>query len=315
MRVVGSHTFGGPEVLEVVEMPVPQPGPGQVGIRVHHAAVNPTDLVLRAGRMPLGERVLPGPPYVPGMDAAGVVDAVGPDCDGRLAVGDAVVAVVDPLTTGGGAYAEHIIVPVGSVVHAPNGLQSSAAATVLMNALTARLGLDALHLSVGRTVLVTGAAGVLGGYAVQLAKAQGFVVVADAGPEDVSLVRGLGADTVLPRGAGFVDAVLDRVPGGVDGVVDAALLEAALLPAVAAEGAVASFRGWRGPAEREITVHPIFVSTRIADTTALQWLCEQAESGVISPRVAHVLSPDRAAAAHRMVAAGGLRGRIVLDFS
>lgn len=315
MRVVGSCSFGGPGVLKAVEVPIPEPGPGQVRIRVHHAAVNPTDLVLRAGHMPLGGRVVPGPPHVPGMDAAGVVDAVGPDVDGRLTVGDVVVALVDPLSPRGGAYAERVVVPAESVVRAPSGLESYSAATLLMNALTARMGLDALDLAAGQTVAITGASGALGGYSIQLAKADGLVVLADARSEDVPLVRDLGADIVVPRGDGFTDAVRARVPEGVDGIVDTALLEEQILPAVADAGAVASFRGWRGPAERDITVHPVFVTKRISDTAALQRLSDQAAEGVITPRVADVLPAERAAEARRRVAAGGLRGRIVLDFS
>lgn len=314
MRAVGIRDFGGPEVLEVVELPLPEPGEGEVRIRVQAAAVNPTDLVLRAGQMPLRGRTVPGPPHVPGMDAAGVVDALGPGAGGRLAIGEPVVALVDPLTRDGGAYAEYVVVPVESVVGGPAGTEPAAAATLLMNALTARSGLDALALEPGSTVLVTGAPGALGGYAVQLAGSDGLRVVADAGPEDHDLVRALGADIVLDRGEGLVDRVLDAVPGGVDGVIDAALLDNAVVPAIRDGGRIASFRGWRGPAERGVGVFPVFVSARAKDTEAMQRLSDLAGEGRLTLRVADVVPPERAAEAHYRVAKGGLRGRIVIGF-
>ena len=96
MRAIGLMSFGGPEVLRPVDMPLPEPGPGEVRIRVHAAAVNPTDAIFRSGggqaRL-LGDR---RPPFVPGMDAAGIIDKIGPDNDARLAVGDPVIALVLP---------------------------------------------------------------------------------------------------------------------------------------------------------------------------------------------------------------------------
>lgn len=314
MRAVGCRDFGGPEVLEVVDLPDPEPGEGEVRIRVHAAAVNPTDLILRAGKMPLRGRTIPGPPHVPGMDAAGVIDAVGSGVDGRLSVGDRVVALVNPLVGGGGAYAELIVVSAESVALAPVGVDMPAAATLVMNALTARAGLDVLALKPGSTVAVTGAPGALGGYAVQLAKADGLRVVADASPGDHELVRSLGADVVVDRGDGFVDAVLAEMPSGVHGLIDAALLEAAAVPAVADGGKIASFRGWSGPAERGIRVSPVFVNTRASDTAAIQQLSDQATEGVLTLRVADTLPAAQAAEAHTRLPKGGLRGRLVLTF-
>ncbi|MEV0109802.1 NADP-dependent oxidoreductase [Nocardia sp. NPDC050799] len=314
MRAVGCRHFGGPDVLEVVELPEPEPGEGEVRIRVHTAAVNPTDLILRAGAMPLRGRTIPGPPHIPGMDAAGVIDAVGPGVGGRLSVGDRVVALVDPFSGGGGAYAESIAVPAASVALAPAGVDMPAAATLVMNALTARAGLDALALEPGAIVAVTGAPGALGGYAVQLAKADGLRVVADAGPEDHELVRSFGADVVVGRGGGFVDAVRAEVPGGVDGLIDAALLAADVVPAVADGGKIASFRGWNGPAERGIGVFPVFVGSRASDTAAIQRLSDQAAAGALTLRVADIVPAEQAAAAHARLSRGGMRGRLVLTF-
>ncbi|AJC61787.1 zinc-binding alcohol dehydrogenase [Streptomyces sp. 769] len=180
---MGVCEFGGPEVLRVLELPEPQAGPGEVRIRVHAAAVNPTDVLLRRGghavRMPDRQ-----PPFVPGMDAAGVIDQLGPGTDARLAMGQPVVAMVLFTSAHGGAYAEHVVVPAASVVPAPEGVDFPAASTLLMNAMTARLALDALAVPPGGTIAVTGAAGAVGGYAVELAKGVLTLHVADVLPAE-----------------------------------------------------------------------------------------------------------------------------------
>jgi parallel beta-helix repeat protein len=181
-----------------VEVPEPVAGPGEVRVRVHAAAVNPTDTLLVAGVHAARMRDV-SPPYIPGTDAAGVVDQLGADADGRLAVGQRVVALVVPVGPRDGAYADQVVVPAASVVAAPDGVDDPAAATLLMNALTARLALDALALAPGQPLAVTGAAGAFGGYAVQLGRADGLRVLADAAPRDEALVRELGAHDVVAR--------------------------------------------------------------------------------------------------------------------
>src|SRR5439155_13804625 len=239
MRAIGVMTFGGPEALQVVELPVPEPGPGEVRIRVHAAAGTPTDLLFRSGggqARRLGNR---RPPFVPGMDAAGVIDNLGAAQDGRLAVGDRVIALVLPAGPHGGAYADQIVVPAASVVHAPKDIAFPAASTLLLNALTARAALDALNLTAGQTVAVTGAAGALGGYLIQLARADGMRVVADAAPADERLVRSLGADMVVTRGDGIAAAIRVVVPTGVDGLFDGAAQVHVVLPAIIDGGGLA----------------------------------------------------------------------------
>ena len=118
MRGIGLTEFGGPEVLHVVELPTPDPGPGEIRVRVHAVAVNPTDATFRAGGH-AGQLAGRTPPYIPGVDLAGIVDELGPDTDGRLAVSDRVIAVVVPMGPRGGTYAEEVVVDERSVVHAP----------------------------------------------------------------------------------------------------------------------------------------------------------------------------------------------------
>ncbi|MDX3413829.1 NADP-dependent oxidoreductase [Streptomyces sp. MD20-1-1] len=314
MKAIGSTTFGGPDVLRELELPTPEAGPGEVRIRVHAAAVNPTDALFRAGAYAARTTDVP-PPYLPGMDAAGVIDQLGPGADGRLSVGQRVVALVMPTRPQGGAYAEQIVVPAESVVPAPAGTDHAEASTLLMNAATARLALDTLALPRGATVAVTGAAGAVGGYAIELAKADGLTVVADAAPHDRDLVRGFGADHVVDRGKDVATRVRELVPDGVAGLVDGSDQREEAVPAVADGGALVALRGWQGPAEGGVTVAPVFVAGVRGDTALLDALRLQAEQGVLSLRVAKVLPASDAAEARRLLAAGGLRGRLVLDFS
>ncbi|MDI5973496.1 NADP-dependent oxidoreductase [Streptomyces sp. SL13] len=314
MRVIGLTEFGGPEVLRVIEVPDPVPGPGEVRIRVHAASVNPTDTLLRSGAVSARFDGRPGP-YVPGMDAAGVVDAVGPDTDTPLRPGDPVVAIVLPYGPHGGAYAERIVVPAASAVPIPSGADFPAAATLLMNALTARVALDLLAVPAGGTVAVTGAAGAFGGYAVQLAKNDGLRVLADASAADTELVTALGADEFVPRGDDVADRFRALAPGGVDAVLDGAVLNGLVLPAIRDGGGLAVIRGWQGPADRGIRVHPVMVGEAATDHARLLRLREQAGTGELTLRVADVLPADQAAEAHRRLAEGGVRGRLVLDFT
>jgi len=314
MRAIGLTRFGGPEVLQVVNVPEPTPVSGEVRIRVHAAAVNPTDTGLRSGLTAARFEDRPGP-YVPGMDAAGVIDAIGPDTRTSLQVGDAVMAIVLPYGPGGGAYADLIVVPAQSVVPAPKGADFPAASTILMNALTARLALDDLAIPPGGTVAVTGAAGALGGFAIQLARADGLTVIGDASSTDEVLVSGLGAHEVVRRGDDIAASIRAVVPEGVDGVVDGALQHALVLPAIRDSGGLAVVRGWEGPSERGITIHPIWVRRAATDLARLTTLGDQADAGVLTARVAAVLPAHQAAEAHRRLEKGGVRGRIVLDFS
>src|SRR5215467_6714030 len=196
MRAVTFSRLGGPEVLEVSELPEPTAGAREVRIRVAAATVNPTDISFRSGRQftvdqlaGMGVR----PPFIPGMELAGVVDAVGEGAKFRL--GERVMAIVNPRRPGGGAQAEQVVVPTASVARVPEGTSLEAAATLPMNGLTVRLALGP-----GQTLGVTGAAGAVGGYAVELGVADGLRVIAVAGSADAALVKGFGAQTVVLRG-------------------------------------------------------------------------------------------------------------------
>jgi NADPH:quinone reductase-like Zn-dependent oxidoreductase len=314
MRAVGVTEFGPPEVLRLVELPDPEPGPGEVRIRVHAAAVNPTDTVLRSGGRAERLKDVP-PPHVPGMDAAGVLDAIGDGTATDLRIGERVIAVVVPLGSRG-AYADRVVVPSESVVRAPATASDAEAATLLMNGLTARLALDELALQPGQTLAVTGAAGAVGGYAVQLGRAAGLHIVADAATDDEQMVRALGAHVVVPRGDDFAARVRTEVPEGVDGLVDAALLGQLAVGALRECGGMATVRGYEGAGagERGITFYPVYVRNGARDHEKLDGLRAQAEAGVLTLRVARTMPATHAAEAHRLLEAGGVRGRLALEF-
>jgi NADPH:quinone reductase len=310
MKVIGVHDPGGPDALTEHDVPTPGAGPGEVRIRVHAAAVNPVDTLLRAGIIHAEGAT---PPHVPGMDAAGVVDQVGDGVD-RWQVGDEVMAFAHPLTPHGGAYAEWLVAPASALAATPRGLTLDQAATLPMNGLTALQIVEKLERHGARAVGVTGAAGHLGGFVIQLAKERGMWVVADASPADVDRVRALGADQVVERGHGVADAMLRAAPGGVDGIVDAALLRELVLPAVRDGGVFISVRRWCGEPTRDV----VFASSAVRDEYhvpgRLDLVRSAVERGVLTPGVAGVVPAARAADAHRMLARGGTRGRYVLRF-
>ena len=310
MRAVGITRFGGPEVLRIVERPVPEPGPGEVRIRVAAATVNPTDTVLRSGRHGAPDGL--EPPYVPGMELAGTID-VAPAGPG-LRPGDRVMAIVSPRTARGGAQAEQVVVSADSVVAVPGGISLTEAATLPMNGLTARLALDLLGLSPGETLAVTGAAGAVGGYTIQLAKMAGLRVIADAWPKDSELVRGLGADVVVPRGEEVATAIRLATGDGADALVDAAVMGPLVLAAVRDGGQLAALRSFRGETERSVKIIPIWVGDYLHEQDKLAGLAALAADGRVTLRVARTLPAELAAEAHRRLEAGGVRGRLVLTF-
>ena len=311
MRAVAIPRFGGPEVLEVIERPVPEPDDGEVRIRVAAATVNPTDIGLRSGRQAsrLGDLA---PPYVPGMELAGTVDAVGAGADWR--VGERVMAIVSPRRPGGGAQAEYVVVPANSVARVPEGIGLVEAATLPMNGLTVRRALDLLALPAGETLAVTGAAGAVGGYTIQLAAREGLRVVADAKPDDEPLVRELGAGIVVSRGPDVAAAIRRAVPEGVAALVDAALVGPPVLPAVRDGGRLVAVRPFPGEAERDITITLVLVMDYLREGGALATLANLVAAGALTLRVAEALPAERVADAHRRLERGGVRGRLVLTF-
>jgi NADPH:quinone reductase len=310
MRAVGVTTFGGPEVLHIVELPVPEPSDGEVRIKVAAATVNPTDTGLRAGMRggPAGVE----PPYVPGMELAGVVDAAGPGTSWQP--GERVMAIVSPWAAGRGAQAEYVVVPTDSVARVPDGASLAEAATLPMNGLTARIALDLLGLQPGQTIAVTGAAGAVGGYVMQLAANEGLKVIGDASPADVEMIKSLGADIVVERGPDVGTAIRREIPDGVDAVVDAALIGPPVLAAIRDGGQLIAVRPFPGESERSITITLVLVGNHLHEADKLAELGRLVGEGKLTLRVARELPAEEAVQAHRQLEAGGTRGRLVLTF-
>lgn len=319
VKAIGYTEFGGPEVLRVLELPEPHAGAGQVRVRVQASAVNPADTAARSGWMKRNypPDTLPGgrypdPPYVTGWDFCGVVDEA---LEGAsVSTGERVIGLTMSPMGSVGAYAQYVVTDARSVVRAPSAASDSAASALLMNAVTAYAMLEALATPVGGTVAVTGAAGALGGYAVQLAKLYGLRVIADAADADREVVSTLGADVVVARGDGLADRVRAFVPEGVDGVVDAALYTDAVVPAVRDGGAITSARQHVGSTERAISWHVVTILDHTTRTDVLNTVRDLAESGHLALRVADAVPAGQASEAHRRLEAGGLRGRLVLTW-
>jgi NADPH:quinone reductase len=313
MRAIGYMKYGGPEVLEIYDLPEIHAGPGQLRIRNHAAAVNPTDIMARTGLQSEGQKGI-APPYIPGMEAAGVVDEVGAGVTTGIKVGDSVIGLVVPRGNHG-AYREQLVLNARSVVAVPAGKSFAEACTLPMNGLTARLSLDLLNLSPGQVIAVTGSAGAYGGYVIQLAKAEGLRVIADASEQDEQLVKTLGADIVVRRGDDVATRIRKHFPTGVDGLADGALLNELVIPAVRDGGAFTSLRGFPGVPQRDIRFSRTLVMKYDGEFEKLDQLRRQVESGTLSLRVAAIYPKEQASEAHRRLEAGGTRGRLVIDFS
>ncbi|GIJ43167.1 NADPH:quinone reductase [Virgisporangium aliadipatigenens] len=305
MRALTFHEYGPPSVLRVDEVPLPAPAGGEVRIRVAAAPAQPVDAATRAGVFAGRGPDTTGRTL--GWDVAGTVDAVGDGVTG-FAVGDEVVGLSDWFAPGNGAQAEYVVLPAAAVARAPAGVSAVEASTLPLNAQTASQALDLLDLPAGATLAVTGAAGSVGGYAVELAIHRGLRVVAIAGAADEEWLRGRGA-TFVRRADAVGDAVRAVVPEGVDGFFDPAGVGAPALGAVRDGGRYVIAVGTRPPAgERGISTAVVMVHSDGAELARLAGLVE---SGALTLRVAGAYPLEDAATVHELLAKGGVRGRLV----
>lgn len=311
MRAVAFHCFGGPEVLEIIDLPRPSPGSGEVVVEVAAATVNPTDLLMLKGCHAARMENLTSP-YIAGMEFSGVVDSVGPNVAG-LQVGQTVMGLVNPRRPRGGAQAEFVCVPAASVVPMPENVDFAEAAAIPMNGLTALMCLKSLSMPRGAVLLVTGAAGVVGSYVIQLAKRAGLHVVADAKESDRARVLACGADEIVPRGSAMAPAVRAAYPTGVDALVDGALIGDAAAGLVRDGGAVALLRSSQQGEGDRLRYSHIGVLQHATNTEALAWLADCVRDGSLTPCVAARLPLASAGDAYTLVQQGGVRGRVVLE--
>jgi NADPH:quinone reductase-like Zn-dependent oxidoreductase len=298
---------GGPEVLELVDVPLPEPGPLQVRVRVAASGLNPIDLSARAGRLTAAGLMPPMDAFGLGWDVAGHVDACGPGAD-RFRVGDAVIGLRD-LLFAGGAHAEHVVLDESAVAPAPASVPLTDAAALPLTALTADRALDLTGLEPGGTLLVTGASGGVGGFVLDLAKRRGLRTVAHARPRDADRLRSRASQTITATddlGA----AVRDLAPGGVDAVIDAAVLGIVAHQALRGGGTFVALVAPFAPPPIRAT--RVVVQEVFADGGRLAGLAKLVDDGGLTPRVAHVLPFSRAREAHELLEKGGVDGRIVL---
>ena len=302
MRVVEVTAFGAPDVLRPAERPDPVPAENEVVVRVHAASINPSDLAARS----VGTRYIPDLtlPFVPGWDLAGVVHAVGAKVTAYRA-GERVCGMIPFAMIGGrvGAYAELAAVKPDWLAPLPDTVSFEEGATLPLNALTAAQALAYFELLPESRLLITGASGGVGGFAVSLASRLGVHVIAVAGRDDEAWVRSLGAAEVLPR-----DADLLTLPA-LDGVLDAVPVGPARSTPALRLGAPAVFT--RPPGVQ--TDRYRFETVRVAgDEVTLREMARLLGEGVLRTRVAEVLPLAEAAEGHRIAERGGLRGKVVL---
>ncbi|GAB2884409.1 NADP-dependent oxidoreductase [Streptomyces mayteni] len=327
MRAVRLHEHGGPEVLRADEVPIPEPGPGEVLVRVHAVGVNPPDWYLRRGltRVP-GSEVTVRLPVIPGTDVSGVVEAVAADVR-DLAVGDEVFGLLRFPGFDGGAYAEYVAAPASDLARKPAGVDHVHAAGAPMAGLTAwqfliELGHDhpspfqeAPHrppaLDADTTVLVNGAAGGVGHFALQLAKWQGAQVVAVASGAHESFLRGLGADRFIDYTRSRpedlvrdVDVVLDTV-GGPD--------SRRLLRTLRRGGSqLPVFPGDFDAAETARLGVTVSITQVRSNGAQLAELGRLIDAGTVRVAIDSTFALAQARAAHERAARGHIQGKIVL---
>jgi NADPH:quinone reductase len=322
MKAIRVHKTGGPEVLQIDEVPDPTPGEGQVVVRLHAVGVNPVDTYIRAGAY---ARV-PTLPYVPGTDGAGVVKALGPGVR-TVAVGDRVYIAGTAGETSTGAYAEMAVCTLGQVKPLPAAISFAQGAAVNIPYATAYRGLfHKARIVAGETVLVHGASGGVGIAAVQLARALGLTVIGTAGSErGKKLVRDQGAHHVLDHTTADYMSELGRVTDGrgPDVIIEnlANVNLARDLDAVARYGRIVVI-GNRGPIEinarQAMTKDAVIYGLSLFNATPPELASIHAglvaglANGTLRPVVGKELPLKEAAAAHTLVLERGAYGKIVL---
>jgi NADPH:quinone reductase-like Zn-dependent oxidoreductase len=304
MKAARIHRFGPPDVIEVEDIPRPSPAPGEVLVRVAAAGVGPWDALIREGK----SKVSPPPPLTLGSDLSGVVEAVGPGVI-HFKNGDEVYGVTNPQFVG--ANAEFAVASASMVAPKPPRLTSLEAASVPVVAVTAwQMLFEHARPEAGQRVIILGAAGNVGAYAVQLAANAGFHVIAVVGSQDVEFVRSLGAAKVIDyRVADFaadvrsVDVVIDTVGGDARDRASGVLKPGGILVTVVSTDFVS----------RRSDIRSVFFYAEVT-TARLSAISTLLDSGKVMPRVGSVVPLEQVRTAHDMLAgAPHRRGKIMVD--
>lgn len=314
MKAVRFHEVGGPEVLRYEDVEQPTPGAGEVRVRVAASAFNAADDGMRGGFLPIPIAL----PHVPGYDVSGTVDALGEGVGGAddgagLQVGDAVIGFL-PMERDGGA-AEYVIAPADALVPAPTKVPLADAAALPSVALTAWQALfDLGELTAGQRVLINGAGGVVGKYAVALAKRAGVHVVATASPRSSAAVRAAGADQVIDH---TETDVLTAVEEQVDVLLNLAPIDpdrfAELVAVVRDGGRVVSttaFMATPGDDARGVSAATVFV---LPNRNRLTELVSLVDSGELQVEVTRRIPLTELPALHAEAAAGRIAGKVIVE--
>jgi NADPH:quinone reductase-like Zn-dependent oxidoreductase len=306
MKALRFHEYGDPGVLRIDEIDRPAPGAGQALVRVAGTSFNPVDATFRAGFM---QQAVPlGLPHIPGIDVAGTVESLGAGATGP-AVGTAVFGFL-PMNENGAA-ADYVLAPAGILAPAPASIPLADAAAVPAVALTAW---QALHehaaLQAGRRILINGAGGAVGNYAIQFAKLIGATVIATASPRSRAAVAAAGPDEIIDhtttdpvQAAGPVDVVLNLIRTD-----DAAM--AALVGLIVPGGVLVSTGS---PAEEDADRKVRAISMRVrSDAGQLAEIARRIDAGSVSVDVRGRYPLAEAARVHELAAAGELSGKVVI---
>ncbi len=309
MQAVRFHEYGGPEVLRLEEVARAEPGRGEVLVRVAATTFNPVDDGIRGG-------YLQGPfpvtlPHIPGIEVSGTVESLGADVD-DVAVGDPVVGFLPMVADG--ASAEYVVAPAEVLAAAPSGIPLADAAALPMVGLTAWQALiEHAKLTAGQRVLVNGAGGAVGGYAVQLAKYVGAHVIATGSPRSREHLRALGADEVVDH---TTTALTAETVGSVDVLLNLAPVTPAQLEALVTlvrDGGVVVNTVPQTPAPadeaRAVRAVDVFVHS---DADVLAQLVALVDRGELRVDVDRRVPLADLAAVHAEADAGTLRGRVVV---
>ena len=316
MKAVVLSAFGPASNLELQEVAKPEPGPNDVLVRVHATSVNPADIGLRSGMF---GAMMP-PPLVLGFDVAGTVEAVGVGVE-AFRPGDEVYYAVELTDPRGGANAEYHVMRAEKVARKPRNLSFSEAAAVPVAGGTAYAALFTnAGLTLGQSVLIHGAAGGVGSYAVQLARATGAFVIATCGAYDADLVKELGADVVLDyRQDDVVKRTLEATQGeGVDVVLDASGKNqtAPSIPALKLHGRLVTVTGAQGDLNLAMRKDAAVYFTHLEDAkTKLDLMRPLFERGLLRSVVSAAYPLEKVAEAHGRVERGGegTYGKVVVE--
>ena len=303
MRAVRIHRFGGPEVIVIDEIGRPTPGVGEVLVRVAASGVAPWDALIREGQ----SKVAPQPPLTLGSDLSGVIDAVGQDV-ADFTSGDEVYGVTNPQFVG--ANAEYATASAKMIARKPKRPTHNEAASVPVVAVTAwQMLFEYAHVTEAERILILGAAGNVGGYAVQLAAKRGLNITAIVRSRDMEYVRALGADVVLDSQAAVfhaihpVDAVIDLIGGDAREKSFRAVKRGGIVVSVVSTS----------PMPQHSDVRSAFFYAEMT-TERLNRISQMLDDGSLLPQVGTILGLDQARTAHEMLAgAPHKRGKIVLQ--